>query len=323
MEWLIRQPVIGPLLVRLMRTHLWRAYERLEETHWARLAAAITFISFLSVFPMLALGAAVAAAFLSDQQIEDGQEWLSDQVPGISDQIGLQTFVDNAGTVGLIAGVLLLFTGLNWVRSLRECLREVWKLPDDKPNLVVGRLKDLGVLLGLGAVGVLSLAGSTFAVGAVEWTADRLGIEHAGPVGWLMRLLPIAAALLVDFLLLGYVLTRVPGVTPGRRTLVEAAVMGAVGFELLKLLLGGYLTGVAGKSMYGAFGVPIALLLWINFMSRLLLFCAAWSATEHRDDPSDPDAGPGAGTAGSNAGPAARADVRDGPAGDGKTVSAG
>ena len=62
--------------------------------------------------------------------------------------------------------------------------------------------------------------------------------------------------------------------------------MGAVGFELLKLLLGGYMQGVAPKSMYGAFGVPIALLLWINFMAKLLLFCAAWTATERTRKPS-------------------------------------
>jgi membrane protein len=60
---------------------------------------------------------------------------------------------------------------------------------------------------------------------------------------------------------------------------VVAGLIGAVGFELLKVLLSGYLHGVAAKSMYGAFGTPVALLLWINFMAKLLLYCAAWTAT--------------------------------------------
>lgn len=72
-----------------------------------------------------------------------------------------------------------------------------------------------------------------------------------------------------------------------RRRLLVAGLIGAVGFELLKLLLGSYMQGVASKSMYGAFGVPIALLLWINFTAKLLLFCAAWTAT-----PSKGEAGP-------------------------------
>lgn len=36
--------------------------------------------------------------------------------------------------------------------------------------------------------------------------------------------------------------------------------------------------------MYGAFGVPVALLLWISFTVKLLLYCAAWTATGHVDE---------------------------------------
>ncbi|NEE18169.1 YihY/virulence factor BrkB family protein, partial [Streptomyces sp. SID7499] len=50
MDWLKKLPVIGPLVARLMETHVWRSYERLDRVHWARLAAAITFISFLALF---------------------------------------------------------------------------------------------------------------------------------------------------------------------------------------------------------------------------------------------------------------------------------
>ena len=61
--------------------------------------------------------------------------------------------------------------------------------------------------------------------------------------------------------------------------MIVAALIGAVGLELLKLLLSSYLQQVAGKSIYGAFGTPVALLLWFNFMAKLLLYCAAWTAT--------------------------------------------
>jgi membrane protein len=279
MEWLSRQRVIGPAVRWLVRTHLWRAYRRLDKVHWSRLAAAITFISFVSLFPLLALAAALVAAMLGPARVDAMSDRLADQVPGISDRLDIQALADNAGAVGLIAGVLLLFTGLGWVRSLRECLREVWLLADDQVNFALAKLKDLSLLAGLGAVGVLSLAGSGFAVGAVDWAAGQLGIEPAGPGAWLLRLVPVAAAIAVDFLLLVYVLIRVPGVRPPRRAVVVAGLLGAVGFELLKLLLGGYLSGVAAESVYGAFGVPVALLLWISFMARLLLFCAAWTAT--------------------------------------------
>ncbi|WNF29069.1 YihY/virulence factor BrkB family protein [Streptomyces sp. C11-1] len=280
MDWLKKLPVIGPLVTRLMETHAWRSYETLDRVHWARLAAAITFISFLALFPLIAVGAAIAAALLSDKQLATIKDKLAEQVPGISDQLGIDGLVANAGTVGLVAGALLLFTGVGWVGSMRECLRAVWELDDvQEANPVVAKLKDTVLLVGLGGAALATLAVSTVGSTAVGWTADQLGISGGGAGGVLLRVAALAVAVVADFLLMLYLLTLLPGVQPPRRRLVVAALLGAVGFELLKLLLGSYMKGVAGKSMYGAFGVPIALLLWISFTAKLLLFCAAWTAT--------------------------------------------
>ncbi|MGC5529838.1 YihY/virulence factor BrkB family protein [Streptomyces sp. SR-10] len=285
MDWLKKLPVIGPLVARLMETHVWRSYERLDRVHWARLAAAITFISFLALFPLIAVGAAVAAALLSDEQVDTIKEKLADQVPGISDQLGIDGLIANAGTVGLVAGALLLFTGIGWVGSMRECLRAVWELDDvQQANPVVAKVKDAVLLVGLGGAALATLAVSTIGSTAVGRTADLIGIPEDGAGGILLRVAALAVAVVADFLLLLYLLTLLPGVEPPRRRLVVAALLGAVGFELLKLLLGSYMREVAGKSMYGAFGVPIALLLWINFTAKLLLFCAAWTATGSKDE---------------------------------------
>lgn len=285
MDWLKKLPVIGPLVARLMETHAWRSYERLDRVHWARLAAAITFISFLALFPLIAVGAAIAAALLSDKQLDTIKDKLADQVPGISDQLGIDGLVANAGTVGLVAGALLLFTGVGWVGSLRECLRAVWDLDDvQEANAVVAKVKDAVLLVGLGGAALATLAVSTVGSTAVGWTADQIGIPENGAGGILLRVAALAVAVVADFLLLLYLLSLLPGVEPTRRRLVVAALLGAVGFELLKLLLGSYMRDVAGKSMYGAFGVPIALLLWINFTAKLLLFCAAWTATGSKEE---------------------------------------
>ncbi|MET7357390.1 YihY/virulence factor BrkB family protein [Streptomyces sp. NPDC005562] len=279
MDWLRKLPGIGPLVEKGMRTHAWQAYERLDQVHWTRLAAAMTFISFLALFPLLTVAAAVAAATLSKKQQNTLEGKISEQVPGISDQLDLNALVANAGTVGLVAGALLLFTGIGWVGSIRECLRAVWELADEEENPVLRKAKDAGVLLGLGGAGLASFAASGLASLAVGWTADLLGVDEKGWGAVLLQVIAFAIAVLADFLLLLYVLTLLPGVQPPRRALLTAGFIGAAGFELLKLLLGGYMKGVASKSMYGAFGVPVALLLWINFTAKLLLFCAAWTAT--------------------------------------------
>lgn len=292
MDWLTKLPVIGPLAARLMRTHAWRSYERLDRVHWSRLAAAITFISFLALFPLITVAAAVGAALLSQDQLDRLQKNLAEQVPGISDQLDLDVLVANAGTVGLVAGALLLFTGIGWVGSMRDCLRAVWEKDDEEQgNPFVRKGKDGLVLLGLGGVGLASATASIFGASAVGKTAEWLGIPREGAGGALLRSGAFLVGVLAAFLLLLYVLTLLPGVEPPRGRLIQAALIGAAGFELLKLLLSGYIREVATKSMYGAFGVPIALLLWINFTAKLLLFVAAWTAT--RDDEGDDEAGDG------------------------------
>ncbi|MFE3248603.1 YihY/virulence factor BrkB family protein [Streptomyces sp. NPDC059209] len=288
MDWLKKLPVVGPLVARLMLTHAWRSYETLDRTHWSRLAAAITFISFLALFPLITVSAAIGAALLSKDQLDKLQDKLKDQVPGISDQLDLNSLVANAATVGLVAGALLLFTGIGWVGSMRECLRAVWELDDvDEGNPFVLKAKDAVILVGLGVTALASIGASALGSTAVGWSADRLGIAEGGVGGVLLQIAAIVVAAVAGFLILLYVLTLLPGVHPPRRRLIVAAVIGAVGFELLKLLLGGYVRDVAGKSLYGAFGVPVALLLWINFTAKLMLFCAAWTATPSKDEPSE------------------------------------
>ncbi|MFR0357809.1 YihY/virulence factor BrkB family protein [Streptomyces sediminimaris] len=284
MDWLKNLPVVGPLVARLMLTHAWRSFERLDRVKWARLAAAMTFTSFVALFPLLTVSAAAAAATLSGQQQKDLQDRIAEQVPGISDQLDIQSLVDNAGTVGLIAGAVLLFTGIGWAGSMRDSLRAVWELPDEEENPFLRKAKDLGILLGLGGAVLVTLATSTVASAMVGWITGQLGIDKNGWGGVLLYVIAFLVAVLADFLLLLYVLTLLPGVEPPRRRLAIAALTGAIGFELLKTLLSGYLQGVAAKSMYGAFGVPVALLLWINFTSKLVLFCAAWTATGSKED---------------------------------------
>ncbi|MFI1763718.1 YihY/virulence factor BrkB family protein [Streptomyces sp. NPDC020800] len=301
MDWLKRLPGIGPIVTWLMTTHAWRSYERLDRVKWTRLAAAMTFISFVALFPLLTLAGAIAAATLSPSQQTNLQNKIAAQIPGLADQVNIHSLVENAGTVGLIAGALLLFTGVGWVAQMRDCLRAVWQLPDSEQNPVLAKAKDAGILVGFGGAVLATLVISTAASALVGWMTDQLGIDRSGWGGILLRIAAFAVAVLADFLVLLYVLTLLPGVEPPRHRLLVAALLGAVGFELLKLLLSGYIQGVARKSMYGAFGVPVALLLWINFTAKLVLFCAAWTATQNgegslrdgADDASDPAAATG------------------------------
>lgn len=214
MDWLKKLPFIGPPVARLMLTHAWRSYERLDRVKWPQLAAAMTFISFIALFPLLTVAAAIAAATLSTDQQHELQDKIAEQVPGISDQLNIGSLVDNAGTIGLIAGAVLLFTGIGWVGSMRECLRAVWELPDRDENPLLRKLMDTGVLVGFGGAVLATIAISTVASALVDWISRELGLVEGGWGGVLLRVAAFGVAVLADFLLLLYVLTLLPGVDP-------------------------------------------------------------------------------------------------------------
>lgn len=266
---------LGPAVTWGMRSRAYRVYEHLDQRKWARLTAAITFNSFVALFPVLGLGAAIGAALLSEATLNDVERWITDQIPGISGRLDLHDFFDNARTIGLLSLAAVIPTGASWVGTLRECLRAVWDLPDLPENVLRRQVRDVGLLAGLGCVVLLSLGTSLLGQGAMQWAGQRLGGGAEVPV----RVAAYLLAVVITFLLLLYLLVWLPGVRPPRRAVLTACAVGTAGFELLKLLLGSYLSHVAGQNLYGAFGLPIALLIWMSMMARLLLVCCAWTAT--------------------------------------------
>ncbi|MFJ9947120.1 YihY/virulence factor BrkB family protein [Kitasatospora sp. NPDC091207] len=280
MDFLTRLPVIGPLVAWVLRSRPYRAYEHFTAARGNRLAGAVTFFGFLALFPLLTVALAIAVATLTDSRVAELQKRISDQLPGISDALNLSSLVANAGTVGLVSGVLLLISGLGWVDTMRTSIRDVWQLPEEDGNPVLRKVWDCVVLGGLGLVSLFSLAASAAGTTLAGRIAGWIGLGTGGPGGYLLTGVGLLIAVGSDMVLFAYLLAPFPRIRgQHRRDVLLGALIGGVGFELLKILLASYLGSVAGKSLYGAFGVPVALLLWINFVSRLLMYCVAWTAT--------------------------------------------
>src|SRR4029078_4220879 len=64
-----------------------------------------------------------------------------------------------------------------------------------------------------------------------------------------------------------------------RSALLRGALLGAVGFEVLKLAANLLLAQTRGQPACQAFGVALILLVWINYFSRLVMYAAAWAYT--------------------------------------------
>src|SRR5262249_19532693 len=145
---------------RAQRTTAMRAFERYRIHRGSRLAAAITYSAFLSLFPLLAVSVAITAAALGDSRTQRLRAPISANVPGIPDRPPLGGVRNNAAPIGLISGLLLIWSGLSWVNAARGGLRTIWAVEDMPGSFVTRKLVDLVALAGLGVTAAVSLAAS-------------------------------------------------------------------------------------------------------------------------------------------------------------------
>ena len=251
-------------------------------------AGAVTYFGFLSVFPILALAFFVIGriAGIYPQARVPLVQGIDDLLPGVigtaTGQISLSTIEGSAAAAGLIGLVGLLYSGLGWLSAMRQALEAMFVVPRQEfPNPVLGKLRDLGALLVIGLILLLSVGLTSVVTGFTGQALDLIGIDPDSVVPAVLlnvlgRLLGIAAsfALLLTMFKLLLVESHVP-----RRAMQSGALLGAVGFELLKLAANVLLGGTKGSPAFQAFGVALIVVVWIYYFSRLVMYAAAWSYT--------------------------------------------
>jgi membrane protein len=124
-------------------------------------------------------------------------------------------------------------------------------------------------------------------------------------MGTLLGAIGILVAITADAVLLFLVLVRLPRADVPPRVGIQGALLAAVGFEVLKIV-GTVTIALSAKSATaGPFAGLLAVLIWIQLVTRWMLFCAAWTAETtlaHRSPPApvpvQPTSPPPAGTDG-------------------------
>ncbi|MDN4162378.1 YihY/virulence factor BrkB family protein [Nocardioides abyssi] len=283
--------------------HLVRMQEHYGSVQASQQAGAVTYFAFLSFFPILALS--LFTVGLISEVYPDANRTLRDAIesvlPGIvgpdEGQVSLEqirTFRGWAAVLGL-AGVL--YSGLGWLSAMRAALQTVFATPQrEQPGFVVGKVRDALTLVVIGAVLLVAVAVTGFVASFSEDILGWLGLDQE--LGWLVKLLTIALGLAANALLFYalYALLAQPNLP--RRPLVQAALLGAVGFEVLKQLSGLLLASTREQPAFQAFGIALILVVWINYFSRVVLYSAAFAYTSPAAvaqrvlEPADPVQGP-------------------------------
>jgi membrane protein len=118
---------------------------------------------------------------------------------------------------------------------------------------------------------------------AMGWFLQALGLEGSTIANVALRILGYALALGVDVGLFLFLFIGLPKVAMPFRQVLKGAVLGAVGFEIMKALGSLLVKGATHNPVYGAFAVVVGLLIWINYLARFTLFVAAWTVTAPND----------------------------------------
>jgi membrane protein len=264
--------------------HLMRAMDAFNERYGNHYAAAITYFSVLSLFPLLMIAFAVAGFVLAGNPalVEDMKSSIVEAAPrGLGDTINqiVDKSIEQRNTIGVIGLLAALYSGRGWVSNLRDALTAQWGLVHQRLPFFRTLASDLLSLLGLG----LALAISFGLTASGTWLGESMlrwvGLEHDAWAVFLLTVATIVLSLIANWVVFLWVISRLPRERVSAKSAVRGAAAAAVGFEILKQAFTLYLDTVLESPAGSVFGPIIGLMLFANVVSKFLLFITAWTAT--------------------------------------------
>ncbi len=233
---------------------------RYSELNGNYLAAAVTLAGFLSLFPLLLVAFAVLG-FISVGQTELANDVISrlgltgDAAQFVSDLINQTERSRRVASVVGVAG--LVWSGLVLIATVQYILNTVWQV---QGRGLRDKLFGLGWLAGAGALFILS-----FGVTAAAHVLPS-ALAPLGPV----------AAIGVDVILWLWTMKVLTHRNIGWRPYLPGAVVGALGLGVLKAVGAIYVPRAveSASALYGSLGVIFAILAWLLFFGRLVVYAA-------------------------------------------------
>jgi membrane protein len=267
--------------------HVMAMVEHYGRVQGSLLAGAVTYFGFLSFFPLLALGFAVVG-YVSNAY-PDARDHLVTAIEqvfpnivsenGAGSTISLRDIENARAATGIIGFIGVLYSGLGWVSGLRNALETAYQVPRrEQPNFVVGKLIDLATLVVIGVILIVSVSIAGVVEAAADNILDAVGLGGSAlgkPLIWTIgTVVGVATSMLLFFVM--YRLLGRPDISS--RAVWQGALLAAVGFEALKIVVVTIVGRIGGTSV-ASLAIAVTLVVWINYFSRITVYGAAWAMT--------------------------------------------
>ncbi len=264
--------------------HLFRANEAFTERYGNHYAAAITYFSVLSVFPILMVAFAVTGIVVNHDEdvIKKITDGINDSVPTALQslvKVITEAAINSGSGLGIFGLLIALYSGVGWMSNLRDALTAQWGQERKQLPLVSTTIKDLLSLVGLGVALVVSFALTAAGSGIGQYLLKLVGLADQGWANFLLRVGTIVLGLLANALVFLWVIARLPRERVALRSAVKGAAFAAVGFVILQQAATLYLASVTNSPAAALFGPVLGLLVFANLVARFLLLVTAWTAT--------------------------------------------
>jgi membrane protein len=254
-------------------------------------ASALAYQVFFSIFPFIIFLVALLGFF----RMPTFFNWLRQQAEAFLPQQGMEQVNEVITQLQTPQGGLLSFgviiaiwTASSAVRATMNAMNRAYDVSEGRP---AWKLYPLSIIYTVGIAAILMVAAAVFVLGpqAMQWIAQRLGVEQLFVFIWTIARWPVVIALLTFAAAVVYYVA--PDVEQDFRFITPGAVLSVIVWILASLGFDFYVRTFADyNKTYGSIGTIIVILFYFFISSAVMLFGAEINAVieHHSSEGKDP-----------------------------------
>lgn len=269
---------------RAEETHVWRMNAHYGDNNGNVLAGGIAYFSLTSIASGVLIAVTISSMVIgrNPEARATALDFLENVIPGIVGE-GDDVLLEEgnlpqqsiSGIIGIGAFLVLFFTATRYIGGLRQAVQTM--LGRDTGSLVTGKLRDLSALLVIALLVILGMALQVMASQASSFFADLLSDDPLSE--WVLRGPALAVGLVVDMAFAWIAIKYLGRSARSLRELVWVLLAAAIGVGLLRMGSSLIISSVAENPVLGSFAAVITLLIFADFVARILLYASAWLGT--------------------------------------------
>jgi membrane protein len=259
-----------------------------SERRGPMLADSVTYRALFSVFAGLLLGFSLGSLWLADNP----DAWkailtaVDSAIPGLLGENGVVTdptsFEGHIGlsVAGIVSLVALIGAALGAVGSLRTAVRAIADTLQADAMWLWVILRNIALAAGIAAAFVAAAAVTFLARIGIGFVADVLGIaQDSFAAVWGIRLVSLLVVFALDSALIVGIYLLLSGRRASARSLWPGALLGGAGLLVLQELSSLFVGGATSNPLLASFASLLALLIWLNLSSQVILLACAYIVT--------------------------------------------